>query len=180
MKRALTLLTLVLSLSMAVSCSDKKTTVTNADGTTVTVDQDSLKIEVVTFMDKFHDALKNKKIEEIKKLIDINGLYCGTDPTEIFSQPSFINYLNLKLNNPAIGTIEYAIDRREMIFDENNQSAIVVDQFKMDVFTQNIPWRMVTRVIKKDNVWKTDFISFSITPDNDVIHAVNIAAHSDK
>lgn len=177
MKRTLTLFALVASLSVLISCNDKKKSTTNADGTTVTVDADSVRIEVAAFMDKFHGAIKNKKIEEVKSFIDINGLYCGTDPTEVFSQPSFINYLNLKLNNPAIGTIDYKIDRREMMFDENNQSAVIVDQFNMDVFTQNIPWRMVSRVVKKDDKWIIDFISFSITPDNDVVQAINIAAH---
>ncbi|RWX00531.1 nuclear transport factor 2 family protein [Flavobacterium cerinum] len=176
MKRTLTLLALVLSLSTLVSCNDKNKTTTNTDGTTVTVDTDSIRIETAAFMDKFHETIKNKKIEDVKSFIDINGLYCGTDPTEIFSQPSFINYLNLKLNNPAIGTIDYKVDRREMMFDENNQSAVIVDQFNMDVFTQNIPWRMVSRVVKKDNKWIIDFISFSITPDNDVVQAINIAA----
>lgn len=177
MKKTFTILVLGLSLSLAVGCNDKKNTTVNADGTTATVDADSTRIEVATFMDKFHEAIKNKKIEEVKGFIDINGLYCGTDPTEIFSQPSFINYLNLKLNNPAIGTIDYKIDRREMMFDENNQSAVIVDQFNMDVFTQNIPWRMVSRVVKKDDKWTIDFISFSITPDNDVVQAINIAAY---
>lgn len=180
MKRTLTLFALVASLSVLISCNDKKKSATNADGTTATVDSDSLRIEIAAYMDKFHDAIKSKKTEDIKSLIDINGLYCGTDPNEIFSQPSFINYLNLKLTNPAIGTIEYKIDRREIITDENNQSAIVIDQFNMDVFTQNIPWRLVSRVVRKDNAWKIDFLSFSITPDNDMIHAINIAAYKDK
>lgn len=176
MKRTLTLLALVLSLSTLVSCNDKNKTMTNADGKTVTVDSDSIRMEVGAFMDKFHEAIKNKKIEDVKSFIDTNGLYCGTDPNEVFSQPSFINYLNLKLNNPAIGTIDYKVDRREMMFDENNQSAVILDQFNMDVFTQNIPWRMVSRVVKKDNKWIINFISFSITPDNDVVQAINIAA----
>lgn len=180
MKKTFTLLVLGLLLSMAVGCNDKKNTTVNADGTTATVDSDSLRIEIAAYMDKFHGAIKSKKTEDIKSLIDINGLYCGTDPNEIFSQPSFINYLNLKLTNPAIGTIEYKIDRREIITDENNQSAIVIDQFNMDVFTQNIPWRLVSRVVRKDNAWKIDFLSFSLTPDNDIIHAINIAAYKEK
>lgn len=175
MKRTITLLALVLSLSMAVGCNDNK----NTDGSTTekNADPESAKADIYAIADKFHAAFKNKKIDELKMLIDDNGFFMGTDPGEVYSHQSFVDYLNKKLSNPAIGTINYKIDRREMIFEDNGEGVILVDQFTPDVFTQHIPWRMATHLVKKDNVWKFDFISFSLTPNNDVVPAINMAAY---
>lgn len=176
MKRIITLFTLALSLALTTSCEKNKTTST--EETIETTDPATAKSEIIANMDKFHDAFRNKKAEDIKILLNENGLYCGTDPSETFGYEGFIQYLNLKLTNPAIGTIGYKIDRREISLDKNNPTnAIVVDQFKMDVFTQNIMWRMVSHLTKKDNVWKIDFISLTLVPENDIVPAINIAAH---
>lgn len=170
------MLTLALFLTTLLSCEEKKTS--TDDETAETTDPATAKSEIITSMDKFHEAFKNKKTDEIKKLISTNGLYFGTDPNEVFGYESFINYLNLKLTNPAIGTIAYKVDKREINFDKNNSTtAIVVDQFKPDVFTPNIIWRMVSHLVKKDGEWKINFISFSLIPDNDIVPIINMAAH---
>lgn len=175
MKRTITLVALALSLSMAVACNDTK----NSDGkdTETSADPESAKKDIYAVADKFHEAFKSKKIVEISPLINENGFFMGTDPGEVFAKQSFENYLTKKLTNPAIGTITYEIDRREMLFEDSGDGVVLVDQFTPDVFTQNIQWRMATHLVKKDNVWKFDFISFSLIPKNDVIPAVNMATY---
>lgn len=172
MKRTITLLALALSLSMAVSCKDHKA----AAKTEKTETPEEIKKAVFAVADKFHTAFRAKKAEDIKNLTTENGFYMGTDPEEVLSQQSFANYLSAKLNNPAIGTIEYKIDRREVILD-NSDGVILVDQFTPIVFTQNIPWRMATHLIKVNGIWKFDFISLSMTPKNGIVPAINMAAY---
>ena len=175
MKRTITLLALALSLSMAVACSDTK----NSDGKTTAAisDPQSAKNDILTVADKFHAAFKSKKIVEISPLINEKGFFMGTDPEEVFNKQGFENYLTQKLTNPAIGTITYEIERREMLFEESGDGVVLIDQFTPDVFTQHIQWRMVTHLVKKDNAWKFNFISFSLVPKNNVIPAVNMAAY---
>jgi hypothetical protein len=176
MKKTITLLALALSLSTAVGCKNDKT----ADATENSAESKDIKTEVMTAADKFHAAFKAKKADDIKKLITETGVFMGTDPEEVYNQQSFIDYLMKKLGNPAIGTITYEIDRRETVIDENGNGVTLVDQFTPIVFTQNIPWRMTSHLIKKDGVWKFDFISLSMIPKNDVVPYINMAAHKEE
>lgn len=173
MKRTITLFALAIALTVFTACNDTKKD--SAIETALT--PDAAKGEAFAFADKFHEAFKKKDTKAIKEMTTNTGLYMGTDKTEVFSQDSFIQYLDGKLGNPAIGTIEYKIDRREVVIDEDGHSVIINDEFIPIVFTQNIPWRMTARAIKKDGFWKFDFISFAMTPSNDVVPAVNAAAY---
>jgi hypothetical protein len=174
MKRTITLLALALSLSMAVSCKDDKA---KAETENTATDPEAEKSAIFATADKFHTAFREKKAEDIKNLTTETGVYMGTDPEEVYNQQSFRDYLMKKLNNPAIGTIEYKIDRREIVFEDNSKSAVVIDQFTPIAFTQNIPWRMVSHLVKKDGSWKFDFISLSMVPKNGVVPAINMAAY---
>ncbi len=178
MKRIFTLSVVILFLSITTSSCKNDTEATINQETNST--PEAAKDEVFAVADKFHTAFKTKNIEEIKALITEDGFFAGTDPDEIYNPINYINYLNKKLMNPAIGTIEYSIDRREFILDDDGKGATLVDQFNPIVFTQNIPWRMCAHLVKKDNSWKFNFISFSITPNNDVLPAINMAAHQEE
>lgn len=174
MKKTITLLALALSLSMAVSCKGDKA---KAETESTPIDPESAKSAIFATADKFHTAFRDKKAEDIKNLTTETGVYMGTDPEEVYNQQSFRDYLIKKLNNPAIGTIEYKIDRREIIFEDNSESAVLIDQFTPVVFTQNIQWRMVSHLVNRDGSWKFDFISLSMIPKNDVVPAINMAAY---
>lgn len=174
MKKTITLLALALSLSITViSCKDNKAKTETENKVT---DPESEKTAIFVTVDKFHTAFKTKKAEDVKNITTDTGFFAGTDPDEILNQQSFITYLMKKLTNPAIGTIEYEIDRREVIFGEDGDTAVIVDQFTPIVFTQNISWRMTGHLVKKDGAWKFDFISLSMVPKNDVVPAINMAA----
>lgn len=171
MKRIITLSLLAFTLCTSVACKNDTISV-QTEISDPYVEKDS----VFAVADKFHAAFKGKKTQDIKNLTLEKGFYMGTDPEEVFNQLAFENYLKDKLTNPAIGTIEYKIDRREINMDDNGQSAVIVDEFTPAVFTQNIPWRMTSHLVKKDGKWKFDFISLSMTPKNDVVPSVNAAA----
>lgn len=175
MKKIITLLLLAFSLSAAIGCKNDKTS-----AQTEASDPETEKNAIFAVGDKFHTAFKAKKPQDIKALTVENGFYMGTDPEEVFNPTAFEKYLLEKLTNPAIGTIDYKIDRREVNIAENGQSAVLVDQFTLIAFTQYIPWRMTSHLIKKDGSWKFDFISLSMTPKNDVVPAVNMAAFQEQ
>jgi hypothetical protein len=175
MKKTITLLAIALSVATAVGCKNDKTTATTENH----AESADIKTEIMAIADKFHASFKAKKADDIKNLITDTGVFSGTDPEEVYNQQGFIDYLMKKLGNPAIGTITYEIDRREMVIDKNGCGVTLVDQFTPIVFTQNIPWRMTSHLIKKDGVWKFDFISLSMIPKNDVVPYINMAAHKE-
>ncbi|MGQ3088317.1 nuclear transport factor 2 family protein, partial [Flavobacterium sp.] len=95
-------------------------------------------------MDSFHSALKNKKANDFKNLLDPNGLYCGTDPSEMHNRDAYAQEMAEFLNDPTIGTIAYTVDLRQIRVAEDGNSAVIVEQYKMDLVSPEIPWRLVS------------------------------------
>lgn len=175
MKRTITLLALALTLTVTTACNDKH----NAATTEKKADAEKTRNEVIEVTKKFHAAYQARQIEPIRAMLLDNGLYCDTDPEQILSRDPFIQHLTQKLLNPAVGTIQYKIDQQEIIFNEAMDEATIVEKYKINIFSQFIPWRMVSHVVWKKDAWKYDFISFSLTPSNDVLPAVNAAAYKE-
>lgn len=175
MRKTITLLALAFTLAATTACNDKH----NADTTEKTADAEKTRNEVVKLTEKFHAAYKARQVDPIKAMLLDNGLYCDTDSEEIFSREPFIQHLTRKLQNPAVSIIEYKIDQQEIIFNEAMDEATIIEKYKINIFSQFIPWRMVSHVVWKDGSWKYDFLSFSLTPSNDVLPAVNAAAYKE-
>lgn len=175
MKRTITLFAIALTLTALTGCENKKQTEIEN-----TVDPEKSRNEIMKLSEKFHAAYKAKNIQSIKDMLIIgNGVYCDTDPDEIFSREPFLQHLTKKLVNPAIGTIDYKIDYQDILIDDNGTGAMMIENYKINIFSQFIPWRMVSHVTWKDGTWKYDAISFAITPSNDVLPAVNAAAYKE-
>jgi len=173
MKKIITLLALAVALTATTSCTDKKDSSTKEKKT----DIEQTRTEIVSVTEKFHAAYKAKDVQSIKALLLDTGVYADTDPNEIMSRDPFVQHLMQKLQNPAVGTIDYKIDQQEIVFDDAITGAMVIEKYKMNIFSQFIPWRMVSHLIWKNGAWKYDFISISLTPPNDVLPAVNAAAY---
>ncbi len=172
MKRAFSMLAFI-ALAVITSCETK----TNSnEGTEVkTGSAETAKAEVAELMDTFHNALKNKKARDFKNLLDNNGLYCGTDPTEIYGRDTYAGHMAETLNHPDLGEVAYTVDKREIRVDESGTTATILEQYKVDLFSPEIPWRLVSHAVKRDGVWIIDFLSFSLVPTNKQQKVINKA-----
>lgn len=167
-----------LALSLATGC-EQKTTISETTEASAEKpsDPETLKNEVVALMDSFHNAMKNKKADDFKNLLDPNGYYCGTDPTETHNRDAYAQQMAEFLNNPAIGTIAYTVDLRQIRVAEDGKTAVIMEQYKMDLVSPEIPWRLVSHAVKKDGVWLLDFLSFTLVPTNEQQALINDAVH---
>jgi SnoaL-like domain len=175
MKKTITLFALVL-LTTLTGC-ETKTTIKGTDTTEKPATPEATKNEVIALMDSFHNALKNKKADDMKNLLDINGLYCGTDPTEMYNRDAYASKMAETLNHPDLGTVAYTVDLRQIMIDESGTSATIMEQYKMDLFSPEIPWRLVSHAVKKDGTWIINFLSFSLVPTNKQQELINDAVY---
>ncbi|MEL1242641.1 nuclear transport factor 2 family protein [Flavobacterium sp. DGU11] len=165
MKKSFSIIVLILLASIS-GCEKKEPLKTVTETTGKATPEDMAKKEVIALMDTFHNALKNKKGDDFKNLLDSNGLYCGTDPTEIYNRDTYAENMAEALNDPTLGTIAYTVDTREIRIDGSGTTATIMEQYKIDLFSPEIPWRLVSHAVKKDGTWIIDFLSFTLVPTN--------------
>ena len=141
------------------------------------VDIEGSKAEVAAVLDKFHSSLKSKNAGQMNELLVEEGLFSGTDPTELWDKKTYINYMNKIFADTTLGVVEYDIDKRLIHVDKSGVSGYILEQFEMEKLSPNVPWRMITHLVKEDNTWKIDLISYNLTPTNEqmpaIIKAVN-------
>jgi ketosteroid isomerase-like protein len=140
---------------------------------TPAVDREATKVAVSALMDKFKTAWRLKDTSLIALLTE-DGLFCGTDPTEVWNKSQISAGWKQAFADTSL-RIDYTIDKREMRIAADGNSAIVVDQLFMKIYSEKIPWRLVTNVVKKEESWMIDFMSWSFIPKNEDIEKLNKA-----
>ncbi|WP_210489567.1 nuclear transport factor 2 family protein [Rufibacter aurantiacus] len=123
-------------------------------------------------MDRFHSSLANKQATEMAGLLAEDGHFSATDPTELFDKQQYSDYMAQVLGDSTVKVSNHKVDLREIKIDESGTSATVIEQFKMDTFTPNIPWRLVSHLIKDGDSWKINVLSFNVTPTNAQLEAI--------
>ena len=133
----------------------------------VVVDLTASKAEVNTLMETYLKAFNAKDVKTLTTLITDDGLYCGTDPTELMDKKSTTDAWTMAF---ADTSSNYAIvlDKREIRVTADGNSAIVMEQEFFNP-TPKIQLRLVSHAVKTADGWKLDFISWSLIPKNEDI-----------
>lgn len=134
----------------------------------------AVKEEVTAFLDKYHVAFHAKDVDAMKTMMDNDGLYCGTDSKEFLNKEGMLEMTKQAFADTSFIPV-YKIDKREIRISENGNSAIAVEQFIFSSFSQKIPFRLVSHLMKRENGWMFNFQSFSFIPNNEDIPKLNKA-----
>ena len=137
------------------------------------VDYDAAKKEITAMLDNYHGAMKNKDASEIANQFEENGLYCGTDPNELWDKEAFSDYIRKAFADPAV-VINYTVERRKVRVSKDGNSAIAVEQF-IDAASPKILVRVVSHLVKDSVSWKLDFTSWALVPKNEDLLKINEA-----
>ena len=132
-----------------------------------TVDIVAEKNAVTTLLDSFQVAINTGNVNNMKPLLDDKGLYCGTDPEELWDKET--------LSNALTDAMEYSIDKRKIRVASDGRTALALEQFTIHAISENLPLRQITHLVKTDENWKIDFISWSLIPINEDIAKLNEA-----
>jgi ketosteroid isomerase-like protein len=140
----------------------------------VPVDTAPAKVAVTTALDKYNSAFRSKDANALMTLLTDNGLYCGTDSKELLDKASLSNMMNQSFADTSF-KVNYSIDKREIRIATDGNSAIAVEQMFFKAFSQKIPVRMVYHLVKNNDNWLFDFVSWNFIPNNEDLGKLNKA-----
>ncbi len=140
----------------------------------VPVDTAAAKVAVTAVLDKYNSAMKAKDANTLMNLLTDDGLYCGTDSKELLDKANLSNMMNQTFADTTL-VVNYAIDKREIRIAADGNSAIAVEQMFFKAFSQKIPIRMVYHLVKNNDNWLFDFVSWNFIPNNEDLGKLNKA-----
>jgi ketosteroid isomerase-like protein len=141
---------------------------------TVAVDPEAVKAELATFMDEYNTAYKAMDINKMTAFCTDNAMFLGTDPSEFWNKQQIIDYFMAQGTDSTM-KIEFKVDRREIMVAADGNSAIVVEQFFIPLISTKIQVRCIDKVVKVNDKWMFDLISWNILARNEDIPKLNAA-----
>jgi len=140
----------------------------------IPVDSIAAKNSVTKVLEKYHSAMNAKDANTVISILSNDGLYCGTDSKDFWDKPTHSNNISRMFADTSL-VLKYKIDKREIRIAVDGNSAISVEQCFILAFSQKIPIRMVSHLVKTGNDWLIDFSSTTFIPNNEDIGKLNKA-----
>ncbi|HET7732913.1 MAG TPA: nuclear transport factor 2 family protein [Paludibacter sp.] len=135
-----------------------------------TPDMESSMKAINELLDKNEAAIKNRNLDSMAALLDDRGLYCGTDPSELWTKKQICDEYARMFADSTVNFDRTVVSKREIRVQEDGNSAIVIEQWIIEQLFPKMPVRMITQLIKEGNAWKINFTSISLIPlNNDVV-----------
>jgi hypothetical protein len=138
------------------------------------VDTTAAKDDVTKFLEKYHSATNSKDIKTVIPMLANDGLFLGTDSKEFWDKKTLSDMLTQIVSDTTI-KMNYAIDKREIRIAADGNSAISIEQLFYNFISRKIPVRLVCHLVKSENVWMIDFLSWALIPNNEDIAKLNKA-----
>lgn len=132
------------------------------------------RVAVSSLLDVFHKAFKEKDAGTLMSLLADDGIFCGTDPSEVWNKKQTAAGFEQGFADPSM-IFDILVDKREILVAEDGRSAIAIEQAFFKFISPNIAWRTVYHAFKSGAEWKLDFVSWSFIPRNEDIGKLNRA-----
>lgn len=136
------------------------------------MDHDVAKNNVSLLADKFAKAMKEMDLDLLKSTLAEDGLFCGTDPTEVFDKESFIERFEPQFSGYEEG-FYFTTENREISVSSNGRSAIVTEQVLYPSWSPNLPIRQTFHAVQVGIDWKFDYIGWSFLAKNEDVEELN-------
>jgi ketosteroid isomerase-like protein len=140
----------------------------------VPVNTEAEKASISALLNKYNSAFKAKDLNSILTTLSSDVLVCGTDPSEFWDKKQIIDMWTQAFADTSL-KLNFSIDRREIRLVADGNSALVVDQYVMSFLSPKIPIRSVYHLVKVDEKWMLDYISWNLIPKNEDIPKLNKA-----
>jgi hypothetical protein len=138
------------------------------------VDLAAAKNDVNALLDKYNADMKSKNVDSILSLIADDGLYCGTDATELMNKSQLSDLVKQTIADTSF-VMDYSVDKREILVSPDGNSAVAIEQMIIKPFSEKMPVRMVYHLIRTGEGWHFNFLSWNFIPNNDDLPKINKA-----
>ena len=118
-------------------------------------------------MDKFYAAYHSKDFINVLDFMTEDCLSCGTDSKEFWDKAANNDMLKAMAADTSVHPPAFRMDKRVIRLDKEGNSAIVIEQFFINEWSNKIPVRNVSHLVKVKGKWKMDFMSSAFIPDNE-------------
>jgi hypothetical protein len=142
------------------------------------VDLAAEEVAIKAVFDSLFKSVDDRNIDLLASLFTDDGIFMGTDPTELFPKDTLVSMWAMMMQEPEIPPFEFINDPVIRI-QPDGKSAVVVQQYYWKLFT-TLPLRHSFGMVKKDSVWLIDFFDFSFIPYNEQIPVLNEAVSTEK
>jgi len=140
---------------------------------TTQVEFETVKVTLNELLDKMDSAIKAQDVSTMASYLSEDVLICGTDPSEFWNKQQITDLWAQMLDN-TVFEFKYIGDRVIKVAPDGN-SAIVVTQHFVPIFSPKIPWRSTYYFIKTNDNWVIHFMSSAFIPKNEDIQKINEA-----
>jgi hypothetical protein len=138
------------------------------------VDLNAVKSELNALADSYFNAWQEKDFDLLENMIADWGLFCGTDPDEIWNKDGVLE-LWKEYFTDSLATIDYTSMDREISASPDGLSAIIVDQGIFPGWSPKIPVRQTFHAVKTGDNWLVGYIGWSFLPRNEDVGLLNKA-----
>jgi ketosteroid isomerase-like protein len=125
-----------------------------------------------------YKSIDDRNIDLLASVFADDGVFMGTDPTELFPKDTIVALWAQMMQMPEIPPFEF-ISEPFIRIHPDGKTAVVSQQYHWDLFTP-IPLRQTFWMVKRDSVWLIDFFDFSFIPYNEQISTLNAAVMKEK
>jgi ketosteroid isomerase-like protein len=125
-------------------------------------------------MDEYNAAYMALDINKMTALSTDNAMFLGTDPAEFWNKQQIIDFFLAQANDSTM-KIEFKVDRREIMVAADGKSAIIVEQYFVPLISTKMQVRCIDKVVKVNDKWMFDFVSWNVIPRNEDIPKLTAA-----
>jgi len=138
------------------------------------VDLNATNDAITQILDEYLDAWNAKDIDVLTEMVSDDGLFCGSDPSEILDK-SGLKKMFVQLFSDTTTNYNYNIDLRTIKVAENGKSAIAIEHIIMSGWSPKIQMRQTYQIVKTNNKWKIDYIGWGFLTKNENVEKLNKA-----
>jgi len=138
------------------------------------VDLSAVETTIAARLDEFHKVMQDKDLTAYKSFLTEDGLFCGTDPEELWGKESVVALMEKSFADSTI-MFKYSVEQRKIRVSSDGNSATTLEQFIVAWISEKMTLRLVSHLVKIENDWKIDFFSWSLVPNNDDMAKLNEA-----
>ena len=140
---------------------------------TESVDLKAVNDAITQLADKYMHAWNAKDIDVLTELAADDGLFCGTDPSEVLVKKTLIDMWTAAFSDPI--DYSYNIDTRKIKLADDGKSAIVIEQITVGDWSPIMQVRQTFQIIKTDNNWEIYFLDWGFIAKNEDVGKLNKA-----